>query len=278
LLVQTNVSNFRHPGYHTVFLKKGGQHTDDCLAVEEPMEIRVDSQSVAVVLRTPEAHPDMDLNLALGFLFTEGVIDDLDDITSVGHCTDGNNPNRQNLVFVNLASGSLAAKKRLENAIRLHYVSSSCGVCGKASIDKVFQMTQPLPTLMELDDSFIRSMPTKLRSRQTNFEMTGGVHGAAIFTQDGQLKAFAEDVGRHNAVDKVIGRCLRTQAFPLDGHVMVVSSRAGFEIVQKAIMARIGAVISVGAASSMAHDLAVRSRLALYSFVRDDRFNDHSSP
>ncbi|MEE2757258.1 MAG: formate dehydrogenase accessory sulfurtransferase FdhD [Myxococcota bacterium] len=271
------MSDFRHPGYQQIQLKKGDEATTDYLAVEEPMEMRVDGQPVAVVLRTPETNLEKDLDLAVGFLFTEGVIDDLDDIASLGHCTDGNNPNRQNLVFMNLASGNFRAKTRLQNAVRVQYVSSSCGVCGKASIDKVFQMTEPLPNLMTLDDVFISSVPAKLRSRQTNFEMTGGVHGAAIFTPDGQIKAFAEDVGRHNAVDKVIGRCLRIQEFPLDGHVLVVSSRAGFEIVQKAIMARIGAVVSVGAASSMAHDLANRSRLALYSFVRSGRFNDHSS-
>ena len=270
------MSHTPHLGYRSVTLRKGSQRSHDLLAVEEPMEIRVDGQPVAVVLRTPDANPQIDLDLALGFLFTEGVIDDLDDIVSIGHCTDKRNQNRTNLIFVNLASGSFRARERLGNAVRRQYVSSSCGVCGKSSIDKVFQLTEPLPRLMELDDEFIKSLPDKLRAIQTNFEMTGGVHGAAIFSRDGQLKAASEDIGRHNAVDKVVGQCIRSGPFPLNDHVMVVSSRAGFEIVQKAIMARIGAVLSVGAASSMAHELANRSRLALYSFVRSGRFNTHT--
>ena len=173
---------------------------------------------------------------------------------------------------MNLASGNFRAKTRLQNAVRVQYVSSSCGVCGKASIDKVFQMTEPLPNLMTLDDVFISSVPAKLRSRQTNFEMTGGVHGAAIFTPDGQIKV-AQRCWSSQCYRKVGGRC-REWGFP-STVTAVVSSRAGFEITDDR-GSNWRCCIAFNAASSMAHDLANRSRLALYS-LSAGRFNDHSS-
>jgi FdhD protein len=256
-------------------VNRNGVSINDWLVVEEPLEMRVDGRSVAVVLRTPGASSEEDLDLVVGFLLTEGVIDDIDDLTGLGHCTDPARPNRGNVVITHLASGTLEARRRLENAQREMYVGSSCGVCGKATIDKVFQRTEPIEVPVTLDANQIAEYPLRLRERQPRFDQTGGLHGAAILNGQGHIVAVAEDIGRHNAVDKVIGHCLRNGLFPLHGHVLVVSSRAGFEIVQKAIMARIGALVSVGAASSLADELARRSGLNLYSFVRGTQFNHH---
>ena len=247
----------------------------DRLVVEEPLEIRLDGRPLAVLMRTPGADPDEDLDLVAGFLATEGVIDGLDDLSGLAHCADPNRPARQNVVMAHLAAGARADSDRFERARRALYAASSCGLCGKASIDRVVQDAPPLDAPLALDAAIIAALPLALRAAQPRFEATGGLHGAALFTPDGALVAVAEDVGRHNAVDKVIGRRLRADRYPLDGLALAVSSRAGFEIIQKALVARIGAVVAVGAASTLADALARRGRMALYSFVRGDRFNAH---
>jgi len=264
------------PSLALAAVQRNGRSTEDWLVVEEPLEMRVNGRPVAVVLRTPGVSEEEDLNLVTGFLLTEGVIDDLDDLTGLGHCTDPARPNRGNVVLAHLASGTLQARRRLENAEREMYVGSSCGVCGKATIDKVFQRTEPIEVPVVLREEQIIDYPHRLKALQPRFARTGGLHGAAILNGEEEVVAVAEDIGRHNAVDKVIGHCIRQGGFPLDGHTLVVSSRAGFEIVQKAIMARIGAVVSVGAASSLADELARRSGLNLYSFVRGRQFNHHA--
>ena len=262
-----------NPSLVRVDLRKKTGYEQDLLVVEEPLEIRVNSRPIAVVLRTPGRMPTDDLDLVRGFLLTEAIIEDIDDLISIGHCADRNNLNRGNLVFANLGSGSV--RQRVEDAQRTQFVTSSCGVCGKASIDKIFNHVEPHPEWFMLDTDRLNDMIRTLRTHQNNFSLTGGIHGAGIFTDDGEMVCAAEDIGRHNAVDKVIGHAIREELLPLNRHILVVSSRAGFEIVQKALMAGIRAVVSVGASSSMAHELAERSRLSLYSFVRDDRFNEH---
>jgi FdhD protein len=261
-------------GVVRVTLTRNGVVRDDLLAAEEPLAIKVNQRSIAVVLRTPTSLED-DLDLAVGFLVTEGVIDGPDDIAAVSHCSDPARPNRQNVVQINLHSGTAQSLERLDRAQRTQFVGSSCGICGKASMDRVFQSVTPFDQAQRLSVDLISELPRRLRAGQTLFESTGGLHGAGIFSAEGELRFLAEDIGRHNAVDKVIGRAFREGLCPLQGQILVVSSRAGFEIVQKALMAGISAVISVGAASSLADELARESRLALYSFVRDAQFNHH---
>ena len=152
---------------------------------------------------------------------------------------------------------------------------SGCGICGKASIDRVFLGAPPLEERVRLDPELVCELPGRLRAAQPRFDATGGLHGAALFTVGGELLCVREDVGRHNAVDKVIGERLRADAWPASETILVVSSRAGFEIVQKALVARVAAVVAAGAASSLADDLARAGRLALYAFVRGGRFNEH---
>jgi FdhD protein len=245
--------------------------TDDALVVEEPLEIRLDGRPLAVLMRTP----GRDLDLVAGFLATEGVIDGLDDLAGLAPCADPARPNAQNVVLATLASGVRAAPARFERARREMFAGSSCGLCGKASIDRVFQHAPPLEAPFALDPALVCALPARLRATQRLFDTTGGLHGAALFTRDGALLEAAEDVGRHNAVDKVIGARLRADAFPLEDSALVVSSRAGFEVVQKALVARVGAVVAVGAASSLADQLARAAGLSLYSFVRGVRFNFH---
>ena len=230
-------------------------------------------RSVAVVLRTPGIDPIEDLNLVTGFLLTEGVVDDIDDIQNMAHCTDSNRPHGDNVVNVSLAMGMGRVRDRIAQAERQLFVGSSCGVCGKATIDRYFQTVQPLETPLRLSVAVVDSLPHLLRGAQVRFTQTGGLHGAALCSIEGERLLMAEDVGRHNAVDKVIGAATRRGWLPLSQRVLVVSSRAGFEIVQKALMARIPAVVALGAASSLAHDLALSGRLSL--FASEKRFNFH---
>lgn len=262
-------------GVRAVTVHRDGAPVRDELVVEEPLEIRVDGRPLAVLMRTPGPNPDEDLDLAAGFLATEGVIDGLDDLAGLAPCTDPARPNRQNVVLARLAGGARADAERFERARRALFSASSCGLCGKASIDRVLLDAPPLARRLALPDAMVAELPRRLRAAQPRFARTGGLHGAALFTIDGALVTAAEDIGRHNAVDKVIGRQLRADHFPLDDHVLAVSSRAGFEIVQKALMARVGAVVAVGAASTLADALAREGRLALYSFVRGAEFNAH---
>ncbi len=262
-------------GTRPVAVERAGAIEADRLVIEEPLEIRVDGRPLAVVMRTPGDDPAEDLDLVAGFLATEGVIDGPDDLTGLAHCPDPSRPARQNVVLAHLAGGVRAADARFERARRTLYAGSSCGLCGKASIDRVMLDAPPLDAPLLLDPTLVPALPERLRAEQRRFRATGGLHGAALFTAAGALITAAEDVGRHNAVDKVIGARLRADRFPLDGLVLAVSSRAGFEIVQKALMARIGAVVAVGAASTLADELARAGRLTLYSFVRDGRFNRH---
>ena len=259
------------PGVRSVSVRRGGDAVTDHVVVEEPLEIRVDGRPLAVVMRTPGE----DLDLAAGFLATEGVIDGPDDLAALAHCPDPAVPNPGNVVLATLHSGIRLAEARFARAQRVQHAMSGCGICGKASIDRVLVEAPALATRVALDEALVRELPGRLRAAQSRFATTGGLHGAGLFTLDGELLCVREDVGRHNAVDKVVGAQLRADAYPLDDAVLVVTSRAGFEIAQKALVARVAAVVAVGAASSLAHELAVGGNLALYAFVRDGRFNDH---
>ncbi len=254
-------------------LRIRGEHRTtrpDTVAAEEPLEIRLSGRPLAVTMRTP-GH---DFDLVHGFLATEGVITGPDDVAALRYCdsVDADGRNTYNVVDVDLAPGIEAPDTALD---RNFYTSSSCGVCGKASIDAIRTKTRydvaadsvrvPLETLLAL--------PDRLRAAQEVFEKTGGLHAAGLFTADGELGALREDVGRHNAVDKVIGDGVREGRLPLAGSVLMVSGRASFELTQKAAMAGIPVLAAVSAPSSLAVELAADVGITLVGFLRGDGCN-----
>jgi FdhD protein len=255
----------------------------DVLAVEEPLEIRLDylakeeppegsrlaptssrqRKSISITMRTP----GNDFDLAVGFLFTEGIISGAQDIDGVNFC----GPSR-NVVRVDLKSSVEVDLKRLE---RHFYTSSSCGVCGKASIEalRIQSRHSSRESSLKFSASLIHGLPATLRKAQGVFDSTGGLHASALFDREGKLLLVREDVGRHNALDKVIGHALTNGLLPLNDKLLLVSGRASFELVQKAAMAGIPMFAAVGAPSSLAVELAKESGMTLLGFVRDGRFN-----
>ena len=240
----------------------------DTLAVEEPLEIRVGGTSVTVTMRTPGD----DFDLALGNLLTEGVLRRGDDVAQLMHCLDEDETGSPtyNVVDVTLAPGVVPD---LERSARSGYQTSACGVCGKTSIDAI-TATSPYAVSddpVALSPVVLAGLPDAMRASQKVFEKTGGLHAAALFTTGGELLVVREDVGRHNAVDKVVGWAAREGRLPLTGHVLVVSGRASFELVQKAVMAGVPALVAVSAPSSLAAELAEESGLTLVGFARSPR-------
>lgn len=252
----------------------GQRHTrSDYLATEEPLEIRlvVDGAraTVAVTMRTPGA----DFELAAGFLYGEGVISGRADIGRISYCTDpGVDAEQQyNIVNVRLMAAALPDLHSLD---RHFMTSSACGVCGKASLDALELRGCPVvPAGPALDPAVLPRLPDALRERQGLFESTGGLHAAGLFTPDGQLVALREDVGRHNAVDKLVGWAVMDGRLPLHDHLLMVSGRSSYEILQKALAAGIPVVCAVSAPSSLAVDLARRFGMTLVGFLRGERFN-----
>ena len=241
----------------------------DTLTVEEPLELRVDGRSLAVTMRTPGS----DIDLAHGFLLSENIIGSAEDVVSARYCagTDADGQNTYNVLDIQLRTPAPIS-------VRNFLTSSSCGLCGKAALDEVRTSSRFPPPAGGplLDPAVLAALPEQLRSRQAVFEATGGLHAAGLCTADGTLLAVREDIGRHNAVDKVIGWALREGRVPAHDLILVVSSRASFELVQKAVMAGIPALCAVSAASSLAVDLAVESGLTLAAFVRDGSMNVYS--
>jgi FdhD protein len=239
---------------------------DDFLAAEEPLEIRVGEHPLSVTMRTP-GH---DLDLAAGFLFTEGLVQRREQIIAIENGARGKYPKRANVVEVELSPD---AAPDFEKMRRHFFAASSCGICGKASIDAVRSRTlQPPNSDFRFDAEMLVKLPEALRSSQDVFERTGGLHAAALFDSQAALLVLREDIGRHNAVDKVIGWALRERRLPLRESVLLVSGRGGFEIVQKAIVAGLPIVASVSAPSSLAVQLARELRLTLIGFLRGRRF------
>lgn len=241
----------------------------DSVVVEEPLEIRVNDIPFAVTMRTPGD----DEALALGFLVSEAVIQSPDDVYDVLHCADPEHPDLRNIL--NVVIDPILAE-RIPDSGRQRYATSSCGLCGRATIEAIRQYTAPLPAQPLIRRNILVTLPDRLRAGQAAFERTGGLHAAGLFDLGGGLRHLAEDVGRHNAVDKVVGLALRNGPWPPAETVLMVSGRAGFEIVQKAVAARIPAVCSVSAPSSLAVELARDMNLVLAGFLRGDSMNLYS--
>ncbi len=243
-------------------------HRDD-LTVEEPLEIRIASKTVATTMRTP-GH---DEELAAGFLLSEGIVETHDKIDKFSRPAAARN--RENILAVKFAGG---VKVKLSSTKRFGTISSSCGICGKESIAAIRQDFPPIVSAKDvrIDIEALLSLPTLLRKLQGEFARTGGIHAAGIFDLDGKSKVVREDIGRHNAVDKAIGRAFLDQQLPLDRHVLLVSGRASFEIMQKALSAGIPIVASVSAPSTLAMEFARESNQTLIGFLRPPSFNIYS--
>ncbi len=251
--------------------------SSDLLAVEEPLEIRLEfgpeqdrhQRNIAVTMRTP-GH---DLELAAGFLYSEGILRSSADIHKLDWCSNVRKPEEfGNVVKLELKPDIVPELAKLD---RNFYMSSSCGVCGKASIEALDLAGCPMipEDTHRFAPEFIRSLPVIADQAQTIFQHTGGIHAASIFDTRGNLLVLREDIGRHNAVDKAIGALLLAGQVPLYNHALLVSGRAGFELVQKAIFAGISTMVAVGAPSSLAVDLARRHGLTLVGFLRGQQFN-----
>ncbi len=242
------------------------RHVLDELAAEEPLEIRIGDTPVSVTMRTPGD----DFDLAAGFLLTEGIIKRREHVVRIAYANGPDHQPSGNVVAVTLAAGAEVDRARLDR----HFVTtSSCGICGKASIDAVRarEIERPNPAF-SLDPERLTQLPDALRAAQRIFGRTGGLHAAALFTRSGALVAIREDIGRHNAVDKIIGHALLDGGLPLSECVLMVSGRGGFEIVQKALVAGVPVVASVSAPSSLAVQLARDYGLTLVGFLRGSRF------
>jgi len=240
----------------------------DRAAIEEPLEIRLHTRPFAVIMRTP----GNDRELAAGFLLAERVIRSGDDLGTIAHCTSSN------VLNVTLTDEAAASLDQLLAGRRNVTTNSSCGLCGRQTIDSLASDAPPIRAPMTVASRVIVSLPGKLRETQAVFDETGGLHGAGLFAADGTLVDSAEDVGRHNAVDKVVGRMLLRERLPLVDHVLCVSGRTSFEIVQKALFAGIPVVAAVSAPSSLAIDLAEAFGITLVGFVRGDSFNIYAHP
>lgn len=248
----------------------------DLLAVEEPLEIRLgfgpatdrQQRSLSVTMRTP-GH---DEELALGFLLTEGIIDHPQRVRSIRHCQDNGRQQTPNVIRAELAPDVEIAWERLE---RHFYTSSSCGVCGKASIEAVYATSCAVlpPSQIRFSADLLHRLPQRLRQQQAVFAHTGGLHAAGLFSATGQIVLLREDVGRHNALDKLIGAAALRGWLPLHHYGLLVSGRASFELVQKALMAGLPVLAAVGAPSSLAVELALSAGQTLVGFLREGRFN-----
>ena len=253
---------------------------EDELVVEEPLEIRVGQQSLIVVMRTP-GH---DFELAAGFLYTENLITSGDDIEIIAYCdeevSETQDPSLlsslQNIVNVQLMEElDLDTQSGWQ---RNFHANASCGLCGKMTIESVRQQVSPLNSGFDVDQAVFYQLNDRLRTAQSVFERTGGLHAAGLFNEKGELLIVREDIGRHNAVDKVIGQALLADMVPLERHILMVSGRASFEIVQKALFARIPVIAAVSAASTLAVDLAEEGNLTLIGFMRGQRMAVYSCP
>lgn len=261
---------------HQVWKVQGGQIRRgwDDLTTEEPLEIRlmVPAQTVAVTMRTPGA----DFDLTVGFLYSEGVITQREDVIKLSYCVDPSvdGSQRQNIINVTLKPDLVPDLQPLE---RHFFTTSSCGVCGKAGIEALKLRSVPVfSSQVQISADLICTLPEQLQTGQGVFQRTGGLHAAGLFTATGELLKVREDVGRHNAVDKLIGSALLSGEFPLSECIVLVSGRASFEILQKCLMAGISVLCAVSAPSHLAVSLAEEFGITLIGFLRGKRFNIYS--
>lgn len=253
----------------------------DILSVEEPLEIRITygpeaqriQKNISVTMRTP----GNDLDLAVGFLFTEGIISSYLDVADAYHTDMDCASQKKNIVQVELTENCIP---HLMQTDRNFYTTSSCGVCGKSSIQSIRTVSSfsELDTpLLSISTTILYGLPGKLRAAQSGFTATGGIHASGLFTLEGELVLLREDVGRHNALDKLIGSALASNLLPLHRYILLLSGRASFELIQKAAMAGISIVAAIGAPSSLAVELASEFDITLLGFLREDRFNIYTS-
>jgi FdhD protein len=271
-IVQTTVNHWQETEH---------QEREDVLAVEEPFEVRINGESLAVIMRTP-GH---DRELALGFLFSEGILSTTDDIEDVESAVDSDGLPLENVINVRLRQPGNAASEAscgLPGGVSFerHFaVSSSCGLCGKNSITSLLQDAPPLEQdTLQVSAETLYMLAQRLREQQAVFSHTGGLHAAGLFSLHGELQLLREDIGRHNAVDKLIGHGLLHKGLPYRENLLLVSGRTSFEIIQKALQARIPYVIAISAPSSLAVDLAEKSNMTLVGFLRGHSMNIYTHP
>lgn len=256
------------------FSGEGGSSSADLVAVEEPLEIRVAGETFAVTMRTP-GH---DEELALGFLFGEGLVTSRRDVGKIAHCGSVEDTGRENTLDVTAAPGTAFDVERVGGLRRGTLTTASCGVCGRRSIDDLLARCRRVEDATRFSAAVVPRLVEGLRAAQATFADTGGLHAAGIATPGGVFRVVREDVGRHNAVDKVVGRALMDDGVPLAGQALVVSGRASFEIVQKAVAAGAPLVVAVSAPSTLAIETAERGGVTLVGFARDGRFNAYAHP
>ncbi len=255
-------------------VEAGAAHArPDSLATEEPLEIRIDPGGKAFRLAITMRTPGQDFDLAAGFLYGEGIVTGKGDIRRLAYCADADltEEERDNVVTVTLRQGLTVDLRKLE---RHFFTTSACGVCGKASLEQLdLRGLEPVEGELQVTPEILTALPGRLREAQGLFERTGGLHAAGLFDRQGQLIALREDVGRHNALDKLIGWALMEDRLPLSEHIVLVSGRASYELMQKALAAGLPMLCAVSAPSSLAVDVARRFGMTLVGFLRQERFN-----
>jgi len=244
------------------------EQVEDDVVIEEPLEIRVNGDSLSVTMRTPGD----DFDLAVGLLRTEGIIRTRETIGTIAYCPDEDQPELKNIVNVVLVD----ARRKIESTRRL-WSNSSCGLCGKATLEAIHQLCEPIASSIIVSSDLLFSLPLRLRQAQANFERTGGIHAVGLFDPQGSLLVLREDIGRHNAVDKVLGAAL-LGGLSLSDTIMMVSGRLGFEIAQKGLVAGVPVVASISAASSLAIELATEFGMTTIGFLRGRSMNVYSHP
>ena len=244
------------------------EQVEDDVVIEEPLEIRVNGDSLSVTMRTPGD----DFDLAVGLLRTEGIIRTREEIGTIAYCPDEDQPELKNIVNVVLVDG----RRKIESTRSL-WSNSSCGLCGKATLEAIHQLCEPIASSIIVSSDLLFSLPLRLRQAQANFERTGGIHAVGLFDPQGSLLVLREDIGRHNAVDKVLGAAL-LGGLSLSDTIMMVSGRLGFEIAQKGLVAGVPVVASISAASSLAIELATEFGMTTIGFLRGRSMNVYSHP
>jgi FdhD protein len=275
------------PGIREVAILRQGQASPerDTVAVEEPMEVRVNGDSFAVIMRTPGA----DRDLAAGFLLAEDVIRSGDEIGTIEYCRPAEPPvpaaareasdeGRDNTINVTVTGDAVSRLAARLGERRQVMMTASCGLCGRRTIESLQARVASVRGDWQVGADVIAALPDRLRASQSVFDSTGGLHAAGLFGRSGSLQLSAEDVGRHNAVDKIVGRTLLAGLHPLDASILLVSGRTSFELVQKALLAGVPLIAAVSAPSSLAIDLAQQANITLCGFVRGPRFNIYSHP